>query len=88
VGQTLGSIFSGTGAGANGAASTLQKVAQGGAAGAAQGVGKSFQQQPTQSQGIPGAPSATPVDASFFAPSTFNQPQGSGTNGNPAFYGR
>lgn len=72
MGGALGGIFSGVGQGANGAPSVLQKVVQGAAKGAGTGFGKAMQPQGRTmggGNGAPGAPSATPVDSGYFAPS-------------------
>jgi hypothetical protein len=82
MGGALGGIFSKVGQGAlpQGAPpgtptppSFLQKLVQGTAAGAGKGLGTSMQTQgrtPGNGGGasLPGAPSATPVDSGYFAP--------------------
>lgn len=81
MGGSLSSIFSGTGQGSqfNNATgqygpSALQGAVQGAAKGAGQGLGKSMQQPPQGGGGMGmGAPSATPVDAAYFAPTNFSQ---------------
>lgn len=73
MGGSLSDAFSGTGQGANGAPTFMQKLVQGTAKGAGQGMGQSMQQQPQGGgMGIV-APGAMPVDAGFFSPTNFQQ---------------